>query len=174
MNHYSNALNPQMLSEWANRAAAFLVDQWSQHNRGRELPVLCYRGMSGIASATALSVALATNHPRFSFGMLYLRKSGEQSHGNCCHYNTIGEGSNADYTRKQWHFVFVDDFICDGGTLEATFRGAKDVEANIIWQPKSPMLLSSRELQLVSDHYTAEKICQRLSKPTVVEDNIAF
>ena len=101
MTHYSLAQNTKMLKVWAARMSLSVLD------RGIYQPVLVYSGMSGIAAATALSIAL--DNIGVQFGMIYVRKENEKSHGHVTEYE-IPEGFDS------CTYIFVDDFICEGDT----------------------------------------------------------
>lgn len=101
MSHYSLAQKPAQLSEWAKSIAEDII------NHKIESPVLVYSGMSGISSATAISLnlhALGCNH-----GMVYIRKQGEMSHGSPVEHEHT---SSKDRT-----YIFVDDFLDYCSTL---------------------------------------------------------
>lgn len=120
MAHYSNAHRPAAMRAWAKVAADKLRGYAQQEGR---IPVLCYQGMSGIASAAALAAVLAEQedrgeHPPLLYGMVYVRKEGEGSHGE---YIEISEEVTDDLrynkTNQPFVAVFVDDFIVDGHTF---------------------------------------------------------
>lgn len=105
MGHYSHALNPKALRRSANACAEALKADLTPG----EIPVLCFRGLSGTASATALSLALdaiGVDH-----GMVYVRKPGEQSHGEACQRELPALPQGSVFVQ-----VFVDDFISSGET----------------------------------------------------------
>ena len=110
--HYSKAHEPRLLSDWAEiKAGAIIAAFNATPVSKRQPPLLCYSGMSGIAHATALSIALYRVSPRFRFGMAYVRKSGEKSHGI-----TVESRTQGDYTK--YKPIFVDDFIDTGKTFK--------------------------------------------------------
>lgn len=101
MSHYSLAQKPKQLLKWAENIAIDI------HLREIKYPVLVYRGMSGVSSATALSLQLyilGIDH-----GMVYVRKDNEDSHGD----GIEREPFNNDFTPT---FIFVDDFVSSGKT----------------------------------------------------------
>jgi orotate phosphoribosyltransferase len=99
------------------RAAAWAADLIAKcrdrKNKTKKIPILCYSGMSGVAAATALSLALLELNPKFKFRMAYVRKKGEDSHGNSVEHDL------EDHTDTEWEktfLVFVDDFVSSGAS----------------------------------------------------------
>jgi orotate phosphoribosyltransferase len=78
------------------------------------LPVLVYTGLSGVSTATAL--ALALDEYEVKYGMAYVRKTGEQSHGS-----PVERTGNISAGVK-YYMVFVDDFICGGDTAHRCYK----------------------------------------------------
>lgn len=115
--HYSNAQNTKDLNVWAESSAHTLIRNC---NKKDFHPVLCYSGMSGVALATALSLALQRLDPYFKFDMMYVRKPNEDSHGGNIEV-TVGLFSGNQH--KKAVGVFIDDFIEEG----KTFRYVRDV-----------------------------------------------
>ena len=116
--HYSHAQTPLALTKWSRAMAKVLT---KHYNKGSVIPVFVYTGLSGIATATALMMALSAQKDGIVFGMMYVRKDGEDSHGQKIEVN-MSENTNLDiHDIKQYdknhEFVFVDDFICKGETL---------------------------------------------------------
>lgn len=114
--HYAANMRPRILFKWAERAADVVTDYYGEFGPlVGVFPVFVYRGSSGIAAATALSQALVRLYDNFQFGMVMVRKEGEQSHGMQMEV----------YNRKMMEdakipsFVFVDDFIASGSTFHA-------------------------------------------------------
>lgn len=103
--HYSNAMKTESLTEWAECAARKISED---EDIKEYTPVLAYRGMSGIASATALSIAL--HGIGIEFEMFYVRKEGEKSHGESY------EMSFFPSANQRFLIIFVDDFIVTGDT----------------------------------------------------------
>lgn len=109
--HYSYAQNPKKLNAWAVRMARSVVKKFPDR-----VPVLIYTGMSGIAYATALSGAIATQYPTYKFMLTYVRKDGESSHGSRIE-------RNPDVTFPPSAVgLFVDDFVESGQTVEDVTR----------------------------------------------------
>lgn len=115
--HYSLSLNPGKLSRAAKHKAAQLVYKL----RDNEVPILIYRGMSGIAAATALSLALDTMGREC--GMIYVRKDNEYSHGN----DNYERAMPAICMGQVFVMVFVDDFCSSGRTRIYTIEAARCV-----------------------------------------------
>jgi len=111
--HYSNAQNIQELTENASSWAKRIMEECK--GRRKLYPILCYRGMSGIASATAIAMQLHQQDPLFKFGMVYVRKEDEDSHGSDLEMTGISDVPDV----KRRVLVFVDDFICAGYTKRA-------------------------------------------------------
>ena len=113
--HYSAALNPEIMIAWAKFEAIEIRKALKIAKRIEKgtIPILVYRGMSGINHAAYLSAALFQTKVKFE--QIYVRKEQESAHG----YKT--EVS----VRCQTHpcfLVFVDDFICSGTTLKETLK----------------------------------------------------
>lgn len=109
--HYSMAQKPADLISWAHRA----VEELAHRLRGQH-PVFCYRGMSGVGTATALAIAWQ-DRMGSTFGMVYVRKADEGSHGRTCEHNV-------DIVRGlPCMFVFVDDFTTSGATRKHAMLG---------------------------------------------------
>jgi len=109
--HYSNVQNPETVGPCAEAWAKHLIKKLKpKTGEQKKYPVLVYTGMSGIGAATVLMMKLHGLDPDFKFGMMYVRKDHEDSHGTMIEHNTeSGDGLKTVY-------VFVDDFICGGGT----------------------------------------------------------
>lgn len=119
--HYSLGLEPNKLAEWATKAAERLRGKLRDPKSGRYAqPILCFRGFSGIAHATALALAYRSRYGG-AFGMIYVRKSREQSHGKCREWNLAPLD---DVKGKVWRLVFVDDFQETGATFQITVKAA--------------------------------------------------
>lgn len=114
--HYGSAMRVGSLTLFGSVAADKVVEirellaQEKGWKQKRHTPVLVYRGMSGIAYATALGIELSRRD--ISCGQVYVRKEHESrdSHG-------IPLESRLDADAPNF-FIFVDDFICSGHTLE--------------------------------------------------------
>lgn len=110
--HYSYGLAPALLGEWARKMAATMRNRLSRNNI---IPVLCFRGMSGTTTATALSLALYAEG--MEVGMMYVRKEDEDSHGAGVEVEL--PDVEAD---QRVLLIFVDDFVSSG----QTFRDVRD------------------------------------------------
>jgi orotate phosphoribosyltransferase-like protein len=101
------------LAHWAKGAAMRLHLKFHSDNVNlRRVPFLGYSGMSGIAYATALRLALHDLYPTFPVEMVYVRKTGEKSHGAALEFST------AFSYHANRAAVFVDDFIDSGATFK--------------------------------------------------------
>lgn len=116
--HYSKAQEIQQLHENSAGWAKHIIKMCREHRR-RWYPILCYRGMSGVASATAVAMHLHIQDPGFMFGMVYVRKSHENSHGGDLEMTGIEDVPDG----AKRVLVFVDDFVCSGDT-RTTCMGA--------------------------------------------------
>ncbi len=137
MSHYSNAFKTPRLLKWADRMAASLAKLYEKRE---SRPIFTYSGMSGIATATALSLAIARSNNPFCYGMMYVRKEYEQCHGSPIEYDFNFDeyyiGSNGD-------FVFVDDFIRSGTTLLCCAIGfQQQTRTSLKLSPTTKVLLS--------------------------------
>lgn len=114
--HYSHAQTPVSLLKWARGMAKILTKRYS---KGETVPIFVYMGMSGIATVTALSMQLAAQKTPIVFGMMYVRKEEEVSHGCRVETAVVGDANLElhDLKNHPHEFVFVDDFICNGGSL---------------------------------------------------------
>lgn len=101
--HYSFSQNPKKLNDWAEVVA--------ERIKLANLPniMLCYTGMSGISSATALMLKL--HEKKILVEMCYVRKPDEESHGNLVELSTT-----SDYC-PSFTKIFVDDFIASADTF---------------------------------------------------------
>lgn len=147
--HYSKAQDPAHMSSWAQRAAIQLVEMW----KGKELrvPVLLYSGMSGVASATALSLELAVRD--IKFGMMYVRKVGEQSHGMAVEHYLPPVLEDEGF--KRYEPVFVDDFTACGDTMRYCLKVLKQKRGEVGVDPER-WVIPNAVLTLLSSYATAE------------------
>lgn len=115
MTHYSSAQHIKDLAREMPSRASELVFAFSDTGSfAGNVPVLVYSGMSGIAHATALAMALNEKFPEFEFGMAYVRKREEISHGREVEYSlpdSMEQGTTG-------LLVFVDDFVSSGRTAQ--------------------------------------------------------
>ena len=118
--HYSNVQQPALLQAKADLWAKWLMRECKARGKGQTVaPILVYTGLSGIGSATALSMRLASlSGNRFKFGMIYVRKPNERSHGSKIETQLDEIG---DMPVK---LFFVDDFISAGYTFTRTMLTA--------------------------------------------------
>lgn len=111
--HYGNSMKPGYMRKWGRAMAKSLqgiIDSG-------KFPILVYRGMSGVTTATTIANFLkSTTREGRHYAMMYVRKEDEKSHGN-----------NVEYTEchpndREVVWVFCDDFISTGKTVMETFR----------------------------------------------------
>lgn len=105
--HYSIAQNSASLRDWAWEAAEFIH---SRYDGVESLLCLCYRGFSGVALATAVSLAYSFKYDR-QLNLLYVRKGKESPHG--CPIEMNFDENEVEIETC----IFVDDFIDGGGTF---------------------------------------------------------
>ena len=106
---YSKSMSPKYMSVWG-KSAAVELERCMLADAGFR-PVLVYRGMSGIAAATAIISNLEAEFCD-RVGMIYVRKDHEDSHG--CDDIEVG---NPDTLQNNPTFVVCDDFIDSGHTV---------------------------------------------------------
>jgi hypothetical protein len=116
-----------MLKSQAVIMANRLADKYTSKD---DRLVLFYSGMSGVASATALSIVMDDDHnfPVIT-AMVYVRKLGEVSHGIHIESSII----NTIEPAHRLVPIFVDDFVCNGTTFKYVKREvAKYVRDNTV------------------------------------------
>ena len=106
--HYSRSMSPKYMSVWGKSAAVELERLCMQD--AKFSPVLAYRGMSGIAAATAIISNLDKAFVD-RVGMIYVRKDREDSHGCAV------EVGNPETLHNKSTVVVCDDFIDSGATV---------------------------------------------------------
>jgi len=109
--HYSCAQTTGILIDWSEKSAFKLIEALETFG-DQAVPVFCYAGMSGSALATALSMAYWKRSK--TFGMVYVRKVGEKSHGQEVEYDLKALRKGSDTAPIV--LVFVDDLVEYGGT----------------------------------------------------------
>jgi hypothetical protein len=102
---------PKQLWAKATQATQFLLDH--PPSKPDNL-VLVYRGLSGVAGATAVSLAYHQLTGK-ALAMLYVRKRGEKSHSGTV-IEVVSTVSRPGGNTKRFHPVFVDDLIDTGST----------------------------------------------------------
>lgn len=100
-------MNPSVLADWGRTIVSEMLELMDDN----KFPVIVYRGMSGIAAATAMSIMIPPNK-QGDFGMIYVRKKGEKAHGGKMEYTNL---NRAGY--RPMVFIIVDDFIQSGATV---------------------------------------------------------
>ncbi len=117
--HYSQAQCPKKLANLTRKMGKALIAGLKQYPDAH--PVLCYRGMSGVASATALALWWAGTRLKGTESlpsMAYVRKEGEDSHGSPVEFEWRGGACDTNVV-----LIFVDDFISSGTTMKLTLKG---------------------------------------------------
>lgn len=105
--HYGASMIPRNLREQAEFMVELLKKKFPKKTANF---VLFYSGMSGVASATALSYAMLDKIKLA--GMVYVRKKNEESHGENIEISLLNDHLETDIIVP----IFVDDFICNGVT----------------------------------------------------------
>jgi hypothetical protein len=103
MHHSKYSQDPVRLNKIADRFAKYLIKTYPD----KEF-VLLYRGLSGSTLSTAIGMYLAKL--KHIPGYIYVRKSGEYSHG-------YGLEMNINHIHNPL-FVICDDFVSSGDTIE--------------------------------------------------------
>ncbi len=109
--HYGISMNSATLKHWAKLTVKKIVKSCTADN---VIPVLIYTGMSGIATATALSMYFP---PKFRFILEYVRKEGEKTHGRKVEKSDSVVGIYGSKPTNLRYYL-VDDFISSGTTFE--------------------------------------------------------
>ena len=109
--HYSCAQTTGILIDWSEKSAFRLIEALETFGENA-VPVFCYAGMSGSALATALSMAYWKRSK--DFGMVYVRKEGEKSHGSEVEHDLKALRRGSDTAPIV--LVFVDDLVECGAT----------------------------------------------------------
>jgi hypothetical protein len=178
MSHYSLAQKPAKLKAWANKVANSIKEE------GIFNPVLVYTGMSGIAGATALSLAL--NDLNIKHGMAYIRKEHEQSHGEAIEFDVVEKdgkffkfhiyGTYSDiYNETYDHEIILEDEVS-----EAEVKGSVE----LLWETfggtvteQGYKVLDSHTGLIYGDSITpavALDVFQRLEAKGFASTNIVF
>lgn len=112
MSHYSYGLSPKKLKIIGD----VLAEKAISLVNGNPF-VLAYTGFSGIATATAVGLALQEKESP-NYGMVYVRKNGEKSHSG--ERIEIMDVTNKMMLYGELPFIilFVDDFVATGQTLK--------------------------------------------------------
>ena len=140
--HYGIGMYPDRLSEWATPVALSLRQYLRSHPG--TFPILVFRGMSGVSTATTLSLKLFEKGIKHA--KLYVRKEGEKSHGADVEGNGFEEYLHSRHTPL---FVFVDDFIDQGKTATAVLCATqRDLRVEVRSDNTVAALGSSEELRL--------------------------
>lgn len=103
--HYGSSMNAFYMGEWGRKIAPLIVSLIEAD----KYPILIYRGMSGTTAATAIAVSIPEEH-HHNFGMVYVRKKNENSHGQKIEYSSL------DPANREIVWVLCDDFISSGKT----------------------------------------------------------
>ena len=121
MAHYSLGQRPLLLASWAKKAATQLRKTLEKEFGPDARPIFVYRGMSGIAHATALSLEWERRSRswmrQLPGSFAYVRKPNEKSHGCEVEFEIAPNLDNAPIIP-----VFVDDFVSSGETRVRTMR----------------------------------------------------
>lgn len=111
--HYSLAFNTEFMINWAKEQVEIFLENLENYLDGYNIDykiILCYSGMSGISHAT--HIATEFYKKRIKVFHLYVRKQGEKSNGR-----SIEDSISFNTLEEKCIFIFVDDFIFEGKTL---------------------------------------------------------
>ena len=154
--HYSQAMNPAYMRNWAEIEGTELITYMdSLPYKDRYYPVLFYRGMSGVSHASWLSAFLLG---KLEHGQLYIRKKKEVSNG------VDVEQSLSIHSHTNIVLVFVDDFICSGDTLMTCLKKIK-FHCDFIKQDKIYLALEKRMNYTIKNKITSLEELTKLCKP---------
>lgn len=103
--HYGSSMDAFYMSQWGRKMAACV----SELIDAGKYPILIYRGMSGTTTATSIAVSIKEDH-QHQFGMMYVRKENEKSHGGKIEY------SNLSTANREIVWILCDDFLSTGNT----------------------------------------------------------
>lgn len=124
MTHYGHSMVPRILTKNARQMAKLLGNLIAQNDMQRLS--LCYRGMSGISTATAIMCAMLSSREFRKYAnritMVYVRKPEEKSHGEAIEVSSPVEHHMAGCDIALHPVVFVDDFISSGETRNIVFH----------------------------------------------------
>lgn len=125
--HYGMSMDPDYMVRWAR----WVVKDIRKLLKAGKYPVLIYRGMSGVSTATALAMHMDYDDGE-NFGMIYVRKEDENSHGGSI------ERSLLSARGREIAWIFCDDFICKGTTALEVIQSVShkydaDIALNDVW-----------------------------------------
>lgn len=103
--HYGNSMNANEMREWGPKIA----ESVEAIIKDGKFPILIYRGMSGVATATTIANNM-TSTCGDDFAMMYVRKKNEKSHGQRVEYTKFFPKD------REIVWIFCDDFISSGKT----------------------------------------------------------
>lgn len=125
--HYGESMNPEYMMGWAK----WVVKDIRKLLKAGKYPVLIYRGMSGVTTATALAMHMDSNDGA-NFGMIYVRKEDEKSHGGRIEMSLMKSAG------REIAWIFCDDFIDKGTTALEVIQAVSehynaDIQLNDVW-----------------------------------------
>ena len=135
--HYSLAFAEDLL-DFGLQGAEVLEEITNGHP---DRACLFYRGMSGIALATAITMAQLAAGSKKSH-QVYIRKSNEESHG--------GPVELSSWARNPEYFVFVDDFVCSGTTFRAALAGLREAISRCNHNPSRIKMEMPKRVYLIT------------------------
>lgn len=171
--HYGHAMRVERLAKNSREMAHMLAN--FVESIGHKRVALCYRGMSGVATATAVMMELM----RWSgwrelvvphITMVYVRKPHENSHGSDVEYAADGLDYNVMRTLDPTvPLIFCDDFVDSGETRAIVFAAVVKSQRDIPQEQFSyinevdlySLLGSSPEPEFL-DHSTDGEVHQRV------------
>lgn len=156
--HYGASMSPDQMHDWAKNAAKQIrILQESDPFCRDKRPAFFYSGMSGVAAATALSVMLSSAD-ELNPGMVYVRKPGEKSHGEPVEMRGF---AGCDDVRRDFFFVFCDDFISTGDTFVRVVKKVQNRFQMRIGIDSIFLALSGRETVLQLADYSLDLVYKK-------------
>lgn len=112
LTHYGASMRPKALTDQVVVMVQKFIERFTDPN---DRIVLFYSGMSGVASATALTtvISVATDAVPSIASLVYVRKEHERSHGEPIEISVLNDIEPTDRLIP----IFIDDFICSGDTF---------------------------------------------------------
>ena len=118
--HYAKSMRPKEIYDWfaEKKTLQEFITNMESH-----CPIFCYSGMSGISIATVIAHVYHKKVNK-NFGMIYVRKPREKSHGTMIEYDLSYLLDKTFNVKKSSRLVFVDDLFETGKTRSRTMKYA--------------------------------------------------
>lgn len=117
--HIRMLMHPVTLKQAIDRAALQVRRVMKKHR----VDAIAVRGISG--AAVGFAVAAKVGLP-----VILVRKRGDDSHSRAVHERLVESTGNIEVADNTLRYVIVDDFIENGGTIEAIHQSIKDAFMN--------------------------------------------